>query len=50
MQSAFHFPFGPTTSVTSASIGSCTTLSPIPTLSASNPSLAAPTSWNCVKL
>ena len=37
-------PFGPTTSSTSASINSCTTLSPTPTLSASSPSLAAPTS------
>ena len=44
VRSAFHFPFGPTTSSTSASISSCTTRSPTPTLSASSPSLAAPTS------
>ena len=45
-------PFGPTTSSTSSSISSCTTPSPTPTLSASSPSLAAPTSspsasWIC---
>src|SRR5688572_15084523 len=37
-------PFGPTTSSTSASISSCSTPSPTPTLSASNPSFAAPAS------
>src|SRR5581483_4766280 len=45
-------PFGPTTSSTSSSISSCTTPSPTPTLRASSPSLAAPTSspsasWIC---
>jgi len=45
-------PFGPTTSSTSASISSWTTPSPTPTLRASRPSLAAPTSsprasWTC---
>src|SRR6476619_1555808 len=37
-------PFGPTTSSISASISSCSTPSPTPTLSASNPSFAAPAS------
>src|SRR3954470_8478133 len=45
-------PFGPTTSSTSSSISSCTTPRPTPTLSASSPSRAAPTSspsaaWIC---
>src|SRR5687767_6947297 len=49
---AVMLPLGPTTSVTSSSISSCTTPSPTPTLSASSPSLAAPTSspsasWTC---
>ena len=44
VRSPLCLPFGPTTSSTSASISSCTTLSPTPTLSANNPSLAAPTS------
>src|SRR3954471_832520 len=35
-------PFGPTTCSTSASISSCSTPSPTPTLSASRPSFAAP--------
>src|SRR5207245_9681307 len=52
VRSGFHLPFGPTTSSTSSSISSCTTPSPTPTLSASRPSLAAPTSspsasWIC---
>src|SRR5215210_9426932 len=38
------WPFGPTTSSTSASINSCRTPSPTPTLNASNPSFAAPAS------
>src|SRR6266511_6382528 len=51
-RSGLCFPFGPTTSSTSSSINSCTTPSPTPTLSASKPSLAAPTSspsasWIC---
>jgi len=42
------FPWGPTTSSTSRSVSSCTTPSPTPTLSASSPSFAAPTSsWIC---
>src|SRR4051794_41211882 len=37
-------PFGPTTSSTSASINSCNTPRPTPTLNASSPSFAAPAS------
>src|SRR5215213_4296899 len=37
-------PFGPTTSSTSASISSCRTPSPTPTLRASSPSFATPAS------
>jgi hypothetical protein len=44
VRSKLCLPFGPTTSDTSASINSCTTESPTPTLSARSPSLAAPTS------
>jgi len=44
VRSGFQRPFGPTTSVTSASSNSCTTRSPTPTLNASSPSFAAPTS------
>jgi len=44
VRSGLCLPFGPTTSSTSSSISSCTTPRPTPTLSASSPSLAAPTS------
>ena len=44
MRSRFHFPLGPTSSVTSSSNSSDSTPSPTFTLRASNPSLAAPTS------
>src|SRR3954453_14753525 len=44
LRSGRCLPFGPTTSSTSASISSCRTPSPTPTLSASNPSFAVPAS------
>src|SRR5487761_791062 len=52
MRSGLCLPLRPTTSPTSRSINSGTTPSPTPTLSASKPSLAAPTSspsasWIC---